>query len=172
MFRVVPLSKEMLTQNVQWASTGDSVRIHTDGTTGPFADIQDNYQLNQSNIRVKMVVHEIPVDLDIRMGPNPFVPGNGSYVKIMIKPEVLRQQDVNVQTTVTILDNLGSCVFTTVDSVKGDITLEIKWDGTNRNGRFVGTGTYAVFIKAIDLTKNNRKIVPALKKLAVDRKNR
>jgi hypothetical protein len=172
MFRVVPLSKEMLTQNVQWASTGDSVRIHTDGATGPFADIQNNYQLNQSNIRVKMVVHEVPVDLDIRMGPNPFIPGNGSYVKIMVKPEVLRQQDVNVQTTVTILDNLGSMVFSSVDSVKDDITLEIKWDGTNRNGRYVGTGTYAVYIKAIDLTKNNRKIAPALKKLAVDRQYR
>jgi hypothetical protein len=170
-FKVVPLSKDMLTQNVQWASTGDSVRIHTDGVTGPFSDNNNNYQLIPANRRVKLIVHELPVGLDIKMGPNPFIPGTGSQVKIIVKPEVLRQQDVNVRTSVTILDHLGNCVFSVVDSVKDDITLEIKWDGTNRIGRYVGTGTYAVFIKATDLTKNNRIIEPELKKLAVKRTN-
>ncbi len=79
---------------------------------------------------------------------------------------MLRQQEVNVRTTVTILDNLGNCVFSSVDSVKDDTSLEIVWDGTNKAGRYVGTGTYAVFIKATDLTKNNRVIKAAAQEVA------
>ncbi|HEX2956935.1 MAG TPA: hypothetical protein VHO70_08880 [Chitinispirillaceae bacterium] len=158
-----------INQNVPWVSTGDSVHILADGAGSAFADIAKNYQLNSSNRRVVITVHEIPVGLDIKMGPNPFIPGNGAEVKIIVKPIVMRQQDVHVRTSVTILDYLGTCVFSATDSVKNDLTLEIKWNGVNKTGRLVGSGTYAVFIKATDLTREGRIIAPALKKLAVKR---
>lgn len=158
-----------INQNIPWVSTGDSIHILTDGVSSAFADLGKNYQINSSNRRTVIIVHEIPVGLDIKMGPNPFVPVNGAEVKFTVKPVVMRQQEVHVRTSVTILDYLGNCVFTAADSVTKDLTLEIKWNGRNKMGRLVGSGTYAVFIKATDLTREGRIIPPVVKKLAVRR---
>jgi uncharacterized repeat protein (TIGR01451 family) len=84
---------------------------------------------------------------DVRVGPNPFKRDH-NVLNIIIDPNPFPQSlDANVR----IYDRLGNTVAASGENLKIDKNesqkrYECVWDGTNRRRRFVGNGTYLVYI--------------------------
>lgn len=160
-FIVTPASKEMLTPEVKSASTGDSVRILVSITdsSSKFTDNAGNNQKLITNRRVRFEVVEQPVNLIVKLGPNPFVPDGSNSVSIGISPLLsTRKQNIKMQAKITILDNMGNLVYAPKEiPYEGQEGLKIQWNGINTKGRLVGTGTYIVYVKTVDLVKDLNK---------------
>jgi flagellar hook assembly protein FlgD len=71
-------------------------------------------------------------------------------LRIFIQPKTISDKKVDMNVKIVILDNLGNCVHIDNRKLDSDRKVEISWNGTNRKGRLVGTGTYALYIESMD----------------------
>ncbi|NLD94213.1 MAG: VWA domain-containing protein [Fibrobacter sp.] len=142
-------------------SRNDSIWINE---TASVNDMFNNVQNNQNNRRVTLQSQKIDYSFTVIAGPTPVNPktytipnviasqfNNGavtSGVVIQIKSgEVVLPQD-SISASITIYDQVGNAV---VKDDKCAVTREngkllYIWNGVNRNGRYVGDGTYVAVI--------------------------
>jgi hypothetical protein len=132
----------------------DRVTIKVDGKTSAVVDALNNSQGNDPNRTAIIRVKEQPVDLNIKVGPSPFIAGGSNELKISIQPQVLEGKEVKTAVKILIFDYLGNNVYTTSDTLKSKDMKIINWNGRNQKGRAVGMGTYLILIKSKDLILN------------------
>jgi len=122
------------------AVTGDLVYINPNG--GIYDAITPpNVQDSTDNLRQPLVVRSGPLAWEVRVLNNPFRGGNAATVTI--RPES-KGCKVDVKAKILLFNNMGNVIIdTTLDNsaIDGN-TIRWSWDGHNRKGRMVGTGTY------------------------------
>jgi uncharacterized repeat protein (TIGR01451 family) len=134
-------------------NSGDSIWINSD------AKLSDLYGAVQDNIKNRRVALSIvwpAAKWKVAIGPNPFKPGetavpdnipnrgNGFGTVIRIKPtSSVNSNTVNV--TCKIYDLFGNMLFEKKCVNQGD-SYYVVWDGSNKNYRTVGAGTYKVVV--------------------------
>jgi len=149
-FKVTKHAPDMLTATVANVTNGDRVIINVEDGRSSFFDNVGNSQKNQSNRKALLMVKEQPVNLSFKIGPSPLEVNGENSIKIFIQPKTTKDKKVDMVVKIIILDNLGNCVYKTDKNLVSDEKVEIGWNGTNLNGRLVGTGTYALYIESID----------------------
>lgn len=145
-------------KGVEFPENSDSVWIND---TCGISDTLSNKQVNRENHRVLLKVNTIPIDYDIRIGPNPIHPSDpGSEALIQIEPSFKLKQFVKFYVDVSIFDAVGNIVYK--DHMESQnsptMTVSFKWNGRNKKGRIVGTGTYLTVIKIQDILRNELKV--------------
>lgn len=127
----------------------DSVFINPVSAIG---DTFGNLQNNPGNRRVPLTVIETvtPPDFQLNMGPNPFNPLRGDTIAITINPNNgnARNKPLHIP-RLTIYDQVGTMVFTRQWPATSEV-MHLGWNGINKKGRVVGTGTYIGFIMLFD----------------------
>jgi len=133
-------------------SSGDSIWI---SSVAKVSDLNGAIQENIKNRRVTMSIVWPPANWKVAIGPNPFKPGEtvipdniqdrgkGFGTVIRIKPTSsvdIEKVDVKCR----VYDLLGNMLFEKKCNRQGD-SYYVVWDGSNKNYRFVGAGTYKVF---------------------------
>ena len=159
------------TQNVylvkstsKFPTNGDLVNI----STGKIADKNSNFQDNADNKKVVLKVHDVPYEVVTKIGPNPFIADGNSSVKLTAEPLTKMKETVSIQSSVKIYDGMGNLIWEGEKSVEqGALTIE--WDGTNKSGRYVGTGTYVVIMKTINKNSENPQVDEKHYKIGVKR---
>jgi hypothetical protein len=145
---------------------GDSAWINTDVNVvdNNVIDVSGNVQRNLSNKRVAITVNQPPFALNIQMGPNPFNPRNPDPKVKKVRISITAMTEVALSTkfivSLTIYDKVGNVVKKipeddpapySPDIADGNIVKNdscvVFWDGTNRQGRIVGNGTYLGMLK-------------------------
>lgn len=143
---------------IDFPGSSDSIRIDADRE---IADKNGNVQRVADNRRVKMDAKDIPFVPIVKYGPSLFSPtaglvdkknyndveravkeGNGT--QILVTPDTSRiKRDVSLVATVVILDALGNNILKEKFITDNDRhRIYFFWDGRNKRGRLVGTGTY------------------------------
>ncbi|NLD98406.1 MAG: hypothetical protein GX640_00900 [Fibrobacter sp.] len=139
----------------------DSINIRA--TDSILSDGLGNIQIVPSNKKVQLEVKVVETVLKFVVGPNPFKPGVDE-LSIKIKPMSKMMENVNVKSTLVVVDQLGNKVWVKnlqTDTTLTDRTLEFKWNGRNRFGRTVSPGTYIAYLISEDLnTKTQVKHPP------------
>jgi hypothetical protein len=167
---------------------GDSVWINQSGFVG---DDQNNIQQNPANRRVRIGLKVPPMSFTAQIGNNPYVPGNspvpaeirnlpgivtdpnGSGSVIGVKIDNLFVKNTTMSATVTIYDVMMNPIVKNKPMAyysSGDLKDKkffFVWDGTNSNGRKVGSGTYMASIRIDDGQGNVRTVPP--KRIGVKR---
>jgi flagellar hook assembly protein FlgD len=98
-----------------------------------------NIQINSNNHRVELKVDR-QVDWRLNVKNNPF--RSGSSAEIVLTPSA-KGGNVDAIAYIKIYSNIGGIVV--ADTLKPDPNngkLVYRWDGRNKQGRAVGTGTY------------------------------
>jgi fibro-slime domain-containing protein len=147
---------------ILYPSSGDSVWINDNRTCG-ISDSLSNKQINSNNHRVLLKVNLIPVDYKLRLGPNPvnFSEIKNSAIVIEVASKLKLRQFVRFTVNVSIYDQVGNLVFAPPQLKSDDspsLVLTFSWNGRNRSGRFVGTGTYLAIIKINDLIRGTQRV--------------
>ncbi|MFP4013783.1 MAG: hypothetical protein ACLFVQ_06845, partial [Chitinispirillaceae bacterium] len=142
-----------------YPEAGDSVFINSLANFRDGTDFQ-NAQTNELNRRVPLKIKAAPIGLNVTVKRNPFKFGDNIYfeevgrhsgVLVEIDPVVKLRDFVKLEATVAVYDNLGNVVLSeTVEPTDGNPILYWEWDGYNKFGRAVGTGSY---IAIFDITK-------------------
>jgi hypothetical protein len=140
---------------VKGVSSGDRATIKVDGKTSVVVDALNNAQSIDPNRKAIIWVKEQPVELNIRIGPSPFIAGGSDALTISVQPQASEDQGVNTSVKINIFDYLGNCVYIMSDELKSKDLKTFKWNGRNQKGRVVGMGTYLIVIKSKD---NNKQI--------------
>jgi len=133
----------------------DSVYVNVNALV---ADIGGAEQKHPLNHRALLVVYEIAPRFRILCGPNPFDPLHEPF-NFIIDPGLRSRSSTAFTVQGTIYDKTGSVVFRSEwegPPATGNKKVVIPWNGTNRNGRYVGSGTYLAFIKIFDATSGKR----------------
>lgn len=143
-------TQDMLTSNVASATSGDRVNINVENGKSSFSDDAGNVQKNPDNRKALLMVKVQPVNLSFKIGPSPFEVNRENNLRIFVQPKTTGDKKVDMNVKVVILDNLGNCVYIDNRKLNSDEKVEIRWNGTNRKGRLVGTGTYALYIESMD----------------------
>ncbi|MFW6244856.1 MAG: hypothetical protein ACOC36_03120, partial [Fibrobacterota bacterium] len=147
-------------RGVDRMTSGDSVWINP----GEFVrDSVPNWQQNEYNSRVPLVIKSTPVTWKVVTGPNPFT--RNKQVKIRIVPLGMTRIAFSPEVSIVIYDNLGNVVVPRTEFSMVDGVPQFEWNGTNRKGRYVGTGVYLGMIVVEEEETVTRKKV----KLAVRR---
>ena len=147
-------------------AAGDLSWINTD-IGDDIIDMSENIQTDDMNRRVPLHITYPQISLDIRVGPNPFIPVE-ELVTIFIKPNGNVAAAAEYRVCAFFYDKIGNIVKrfpedmmktetfeTQVNKLNGKVVRDgatfylvtkessrIWWDGTNRNGRLVANGTY------------------------------
>jgi hypothetical protein len=169
---------------VELPANNDSIWIDS---AGGVADINGIVQTNPQNRRVLMNVKAAPYSLTVKIVPNPFIPGNsplprellnalpGARIENGVAVEVAVLSKVETKTSITakavIYDAVGNVVIHCDEnsSESAQILSDAKngrtwllWNGANRQGRYVGPGTYLAIIATEDsaghIERTRRKI--------------
>lgn len=154
--------------NDGYPEEGDSVYINPEGGVSDGMD-PGNFQDNASNRRVPLEVKAAPIKIKVVVGPNPFKFGTHFYspelgrntgVLVVIDPIVKLRDLVELSAEIVLYDNLGNIVLTDeIVTVEGNPKLFWGWDGYNKNGRAVGTGTYIAKFHITNLDENTTEII-------------
>jgi hypothetical protein len=147
-------------KGVEFPQSSDSIWINDECG---ISDTLSNKQTFHDNRKVILKVNPLPVTYNVRVGPNPIClqgDDNNREAVIKIEPSFKLKQFVKFSIDVSIFDPIGNVVFK--DHVESQnsptMTVLIKWNGHNRKGRMVGSGTYFAVIKVHDLLRNMVKI--------------
>lgn len=128
-------------------SRGDSIHINEQTTV---ADTGTVYQENPSNRRVLLKIEYPPVAWRILIAPNPFESGNEFQT---VKVTSRMSADVaDFRASLTIYDGVGNAIVDIPAMEIADKSFIYRWNGANRQGRFVSTGTYIAFVRVYDGT--------------------
>lgn len=163
-FRVLSYS------GIDFPGLADSVRIDV---SRKISDLNGNVQAVAENHMVRMFVKSIPFNVNIQYGPNPFFPSleiskldNFDQIKaaaeqkkvtlVILTPDTSRiKSKVSVTASYSIFDAVGNIICKN-DLKKFNDNQDITkfnyffWDGHNKKGRLVGTGTYIAVITVRD----------------------
>ncbi len=146
-------------------------------------DLFNNAQTNPANKRVPVIIKRPYLHIKVAVGPNPFNPKNptdASQKKVSIS--IRARTKVAVKTTywvsASIYDKVGNVVKKIPDDVReqyanvsptneivSEDSCKISWDGTNRQGRIVGNGTYLAILnikyksEGVDVVQNPPQII-------------
>lgn len=153
---------------IEFPSNRDSIRIN------PQAGISDmigNSQDNPINRRVLMDVKPLPVTVKLEGGPNPFIVNQslinndvelpaqiagklfGYLLKVIPISRVNTKQEISGE--VKIYDALGNYVYGRELIASKNQNSSVKyfhWEGTNKKGRYVGSGTYLAIVRVKNST--------------------
>jgi fibro-slime domain-containing protein len=144
-----------------YPSNSDSIYINP---AANLSDIGNNMQNNTGNRRVRLKVQPIKLQFFCNAGPSPFIPGQ-EMITITVDPTVRTRNEIDIQSHAYIFDQLGSCIFDVIE--RSNKTIKHQWNGSNRNGRLVGTGTYLLVVEMTDMktaqTKIQRMLIGAAK---------
>ncbi|MBN1602327.1 MAG: fibro-slime domain-containing protein [Chitinispirillaceae bacterium] len=135
-----------------YPSTSDSVYINPEAT---IEDAARNVQNNTANRRVNLKVQPIKLRFSLSAGPSPFIPGV-EKVYITVDPAVRTRNEIDIHAHAYIFDPLGTCIYDTQD--RSNQTIKLEWNGTNRKGRQVGTGTYLLIVEMTDMKTAQKKV--------------
>jgi uncharacterized repeat protein (TIGR01451 family) len=153
-------------------NSGDSIWINSGAK---LSDLNGAAQENSKNRRAALSIVWPAAKWKVAIGPNPFKPGetlipdnipdrgNGFGTVIRVKPT----SSVNISTvnvTCKIYDLFGNMLFEKKCVNQGD-SYYVVWNGSNKNFRTVGAGTYKVIVICDDGTN---KVVET-KNIAVKR---
>ncbi len=128
-------------------SRGDSIHINEQTTV---ADSGTVYQENPRNRRVLLKIIYPPVAWRIRIAPNPFEPGNDfQTVKVTSR---MSANAADFTASLTIYDGVGNAIVAIPAMEIVDKSFVYQWNGANRKGRFVATGTYIALVRIYDET--------------------
>jgi hypothetical protein len=180
------------TVGVESAFRNDSIWIRPDAG---IKDMNGNAQSNPLNKRVLLKIGQIPLNIKIISGPNPFEPGisklptdqdipekiknkKGFLIRVSLsngKAGKLAVSDINGK--IRIFDGMGNLIYTGI-LIKGANTemnnYYFLWDGTNKRGRMVGTGTYIANLETESVVTDAKEGVQRRMdtiKIGVDRKS-
>jgi fibro-slime domain-containing protein len=123
--------------------------------TGNVTDNFGNVQKDEYNRRVLLKTRPVSLELSFTAGPSPFNPVKERLL-ITVNPKIKTKNAISIRTEIIIYDYLGNLVFK--HSEESNEMIKCTWEGTNKYGRLVGTGTYLLIAKATDL-KNNRSVL-------------
>jgi hypothetical protein len=115
---------------------GDSVWIYHEANV---ADAQGNVQTSADNHRVALAIDR-KVEWRVRISNNPFRSGAGT--EITLTPSA-KGGNIKTSARIRIYSSIGGLVkdeSLTPNTNNGDIVY--RWEGRNKDGRYVGTGTY------------------------------
>ncbi len=158
---------------VSFAKDGDSIWIDI---ASDVTDLNGKAQKNPLNHRVLLSVSWPDPDWELVVKPNPFVPSetpipSGYSGSVTTGTAIVLQSKMpfdidDVSASIMIIDGLGTIV------TKGELKpvnsqLYFLWDGTNRQGRQVGRGTYLAVLK---IQNKNRPEYTIQTKIGVTRK--
>ena len=120
--------------------SGDSIWINPTATV---ADSGLSVQLNAANRRASLFVKSVRYPWVMAITENPFVaaPG-GSGTAVTLAADGGASILTGMSATIRIYDALGNRVVDERHFVLDNGVLSVRWDGRNRNNRYVGTGTY------------------------------
>lgn len=143
-------------KGVEYPESSDSVWIND---ICGISDTLSNRQTVHDNHRVALKVNPLPVNYSVKVGPNPIhLQGDDDNREAVIKiePSFKLRQYVKFSIDVSIFDPVGNLVFKDHIESKDSptMTVLVKWNGRNRKGRMVGTGTYITIVKVNDLLRN------------------
>ncbi|MBD3418580.1 MAG: hypothetical protein GF398_00535 [Chitinivibrionales bacterium] len=137
-------------------------------------DLNGNIQDNAGNRKTAMNVKDLEFKLQIGVTNNPFVPGksrigntfaslpevkNGYGTLVIVDPVVRATDDVALTSQCTIYDPLGNVIVANTEMAKDPNSNKryLFWDGTNRFGRRVGSGSYLAMVR-IDVQGKDTKV--------------
>jgi fibro-slime domain-containing protein len=135
-----------------YPSTSDSLYINPEATV---EDAANNVQNNAANRRVKLKVQPIKLRFSLSAGPTPFVPGV-EKILITVDPAVRTRNEIDIHAHAYVFDPLGTCIYDTQD--RSNQAIKLEWNGTNRKGRQVGTGTYLLIVEMTDMKTAQKKV--------------
>jgi hypothetical protein len=150
-------------RGVENPSRNDSIWISPDAGV---KDMNGNVQAKASNRRALLKIGQIALSFTILSGPNPFSPGVSEIANDNDIPEKIQGKrgflvKINlgktgplsiseIKGTFRILDGLGNLIYTGT-LLKGSVTDQnnyyFLWEGTNKKGRTVGTGSYLAHLE-------------------------
>jgi hypothetical protein len=180
------------TNGVESASRNDSVWIRPDAGV---KDMNGNVQSNSLNRRVLLKIGQIPLNIKIISGPNPFVPGISTFPTDQDVPDKIKNKkgflirvslsngkagklaisDINGK--IKIFDGMGSFIYsgTLIKGANAEMNnYYFLWEGTNKRGRMVGTGTYIAHLETESVEAEKGMDVQRrvdILKIGVDRKS-
>lgn len=147
----------VILNGIEFPHENDSIWLQT----GSAIDDLGNVQNSEINHRVQLKVNKLPFNISISSGPNPFHPSIGKGVYTIEIKFLGRSTGISdIDGTVTIYDALGNKVVWIEPSDKqlSASSLYFLWNGTNKYGRMVGTGTYLAIIQIKGYGTFNRLI--------------
>jgi hypothetical protein len=124
--------------------TGNMVKIDAASEFGD--DRTPSNKLDPStdadNLRQPLkVIRELKWTVKVKGNPFKSESAGSSKVGVEISPNAAGVKNVNIDATILVFDNVGALVV--VDTLKNVPTkIDWSWNGTNKKGRLVGTGTY------------------------------
>ena len=138
-----------ITPVTEYPSQNDSVWINPQDSV---TDMVSNIQTNSSNRHVLLSVNKISLTFQFKWGPNPFYPISNKNFTVHVNPSVKTKEQLNLAATFRIYDAVGNIVhdMSTESGQSQSASLHFVWNGRNRSGRFVGTGTYLGIVRVID----------------------
>ncbi|MDG5814300.1 BspA family leucine-rich repeat surface protein [Chitinispirillales bacterium ANBcel5] len=142
------------TSHVRYPVSGDSIRIapHT------IEDLLGNAQNNPLNRYVPLEVVYPKTEWTLSAGPSPFNISYGETITARLEPEEIIYNNIDIENArLRIYDPLGSVVFSSEAFTFIEGGYQVSWNGRNRNGRVVGTGTYMVVVTFNDTYGKRRK---------------
>jgi len=127
-------------QCVSFPETGDSVNITANAGFGDNmtpSNVQNGYNLKQP-----LKMERGPIKWSVTVKNNPFRNDAGSsrIVSVKLDPGAKGAARVDIKTRIMIFDKRGVLIVDTL--VATQQVVDWPWNGTNKNGRRVGTGTY------------------------------
>jgi hypothetical protein len=158
---------------VSFAKEGDTVWIDT---AAHVTDNLGNAQSNPQNRRVLLNVNWPAPNWQLTISSNPFTPfttplpvgygsgGNATGTAIIIRPTTPMDAG-QMNGTIVIYDALGNKVVDAALRSKND-EFFYTWNGTNRQNRIVGTGTY---LGVMSILENNNLVFARKTKIGVKR---
>jgi hypothetical protein len=123
--------------------------------SGNISDVNGNIQNDYNNRRALLKTRPVSLNLNVTFGPSPFNPAKERLI-ITADPETKTKSAIKIRIEITIYDCLGNLLFRNSQESNG--LIKCSWDGTNKNGRRVGNGTYLLLAKATDL-KSSQSIL-------------
>jgi hypothetical protein len=128
-------------------TTGDSVFINSDVGLGDDI-VPPNIQASEDNRRVPLVVERGAINWVVTVRNNPFSATGGRDMRITLTPNA-KGARVGITSKIRLYNAMGNLVLSedrhNNDGRDGN-EIEWDWDGRNRHGRLVGTGTYLLKI--------------------------
>jgi hypothetical protein len=160
---------------VMFPQKGDLIWINNEAG---IRDSLNNVQSNPNNRKVPMDIRAVRYTIEVAISQNPFQPGMSYAVpeggpvvagtRLLVVPKTKNIHAISISARVKILDAVGNVVMDQTDMPADELTKRptLVWNGTNRNGRYVGTGTYlAIF----SLKESNKELSPVRLRIGVKR---
>lgn len=146
---------------VDYPLSSDSIWINPFSTV---KDLNNIYQNNPSNRRAALTVQKPDIVWDVIVAPNPYCPDNETGNVNGVRIRIVTQSNTRLpivlhEAYLDLYDAVGNRVLRNGKFLKTQDGIEYVWDGTNKRGRKVGSGTYLGIISVNDEGYKGKKRV-------------